>query len=105
MVRRLPMLLLAVGGIIFALVRWKVHPRPSLITVIALVVFVINVFAYSLVLYFVPDLLRPMFRSAAMMGWVYFIINFADSVILAIVILLLTFAAFTQRSAPDVSNA
>ena len=99
------MLLLAVGGIMFALVRWKVHPRASLVTTIALVVFIGNVFIYSIVLYFVPELLRPTLRSLSMTNWIYFVINFFDSVVLAVVIFLLTFAAFTERSGPAVSNA
>ena len=35
-VRRLPMLLLALGGIVFAFMRWRLHPRASVMTVVAL---------------------------------------------------------------------
>ena len=92
------MLLLASGGIIFALVRWKLHPRASLMTVIALVIFIIDAFVYSIVLYFLPDLFRPMLTSAKMINWLYFFIYFFDDFVFALVIILLTGAAFSQRN-------
>jgi hypothetical protein len=98
LVRRLPMLLLASGGIIFALVRWKLHPRASLMTVIALVIFIIDALIYSIVLYFLPDLFRPMLTSAKMINWFYFFIYFFDDFVFALVIILLTGAAFSQRN-------
>jgi hypothetical protein len=106
LVRRLPMLLLAAGGIIFAVIRWKLHPRVSLLTVIALLIFLIDVFVYSIVLYYLPDLLRPTLTSAKMINWLYFFIYFFDDFVYALVIILLVTAAFSQRkSVPAGANA
>jgi hypothetical protein len=97
LVRRLPMLLLAAGGIVFALLRWKRHPRVSLLTVIAFAVFLIDAFIFSIVLYVLPDIFRPMLVTAKMINWFYFFMYFFDDLVFALVIILLTVAAFSQR--------
>lgn len=100
------MLLLAAGGIIFAVIRWKRHPRVSILTAIALVIFLVDAFVYSLVLYFLPDLLRPMLVTTKMISWLYFFIHFFDDFVFAIVIILLVSAAFSQRNGiPSANNA
>ena len=97
LVRRLPMLLLAAGGIVFALLRWKRHPRVSLMTTVALGIFLIDAFVFSIVLYFLPDLFRPMLSTARMLNWFYFFMYFFDDFIFALIIILLTGAAFSKR--------
>jgi hypothetical protein len=95
--RRLPVLLLAAGGIVFALIRWKRHPRVSLMTVIALVVFLIDAFAYSTILYLLPDIFRPLHLSFKATEWLYFFVYILEDLVYALVIVLLFLAAFTQR--------
>ena len=51
------MLLLALGGIVFAMIRWKFHPRASILTVIALLLFVLDLLGFFIVLNFMPDLI------------------------------------------------
>ena len=100
------MLLLAAGGIVFALIRWKLHPRVSLMTVIALVLLVIDIFFYTTILYFLPDIFRPMNLSSKAVDWLFFFVYFFDDFVYALIIILLFMAAFSQRSAtPANSNA
>lgn len=100
------MLLLALGGIVFALIRWKRHPRVSLMTVIALVIYVIEAFLFSVFLYYLPDLIQATHFTSKAIDWLYFFIFFFEDFVPAIVIILLAGAAFSQRnSLPATSNA
>jgi hypothetical protein len=104
--RRSPMLLLAVGGTVFALIRWKRHPRVSLMTVIALVIYVIDAFVFSIFLYYLPDLIQTMRFTSKGIDWLYFFIFFIGDFVPALIIILLVAAAFSQRnSLPATSNA
>jgi hypothetical protein len=98
LVRRSPMLLLAIGGIVFALIRWKFSPRASLLTVIALVLFVLDLFGFFIVLNFLPDLTRSILKTSKQLDWFYFFLYFFDDFIYALVLILLITAAYTQRA-------
>jgi hypothetical protein len=97
LVRRSPMLLLAIGGIVFALVRWKLHPRASLMTLIALVIFILDVIGFFIVSNVLPDLAHPMLTSVKAIDWFYFFMYFFDDFIYALVLVLLIAAAYTGR--------
>ena len=100
------MLLFAVGAIIYSLVRWKRHPRASLLTTIAFVIFLIDAFVFSIIIYFVPMLMTSMRLSGIMIDWLYFFVFFFGDFVYAIVIILLVSAAFSQRkTAPADANA
>ena len=100
------MLLLALGGTIFAIIRWKRHPRVSLMTVIALVIYMIEAFLFSVFLYYLPDLIQAMHFSSKAIDWLYFFVFFFEDLVPALVILLLVGAAFSQRNSPVIgSNA
>jgi hypothetical protein len=104
--RRSPMLLLALAGTVVALIRWKRHPRVSLMTVIALVIYVIEAFLFSVFLYYLPDLIQTMHFSSKAIDWLYFFVFFFEDFVPALVILLLVAAAFSQRnSLPAASHA
>ena len=104
MARRSPMLLLALGGIIFAIVRWKLHPRVSLMTVIALVILLVEAFVFSILLYYIPELLRPMTLSSKAIDWLYFFVFFFEDFIPSLILVLLVGAAFSQRNPPAVTS-
>jgi hypothetical protein len=91
------MLLLALAGVIVAGIRWKRHPRASLMTISALVIYVIDAFVFSIVIYYVPYLIRNMELSSKTVDWLYFSIYFFDDFVTAAIIVLLVAAAFTQR--------
>ena len=66
-------------------------------TTIALGLLLIDAFVFSIVLYFLPDLFRPMLSTARMLNWFYFFMYFFDDFIFALIIILLTGAAFSKR--------
>ena len=100
------MLLFAIGAIIFSLVRWKRHPRVSLLTTIAFVIYLIDALLFSILLYVLPTLITPMRMSGKAIDWLYFFVFFFADFVYVIVIVLLVSAAFTQRkTTPADANA
>ncbi|HEX5704642.1 MAG TPA: hypothetical protein VFX97_15680 [Pyrinomonadaceae bacterium] len=103
--RRLPMLLLALGGIIFAIMRWRLHPRASLMTVIALGISLVDMVVYTLILYWLPSIVEPMRMSTSASRFFYSVVYFIEDIVMAVTILLLVAAAFTNRKARPGVNA
>ena len=97
LVRRLPMLLVCLGGSVFAVLRWKRHPRVSLMTLIALLLYLIEGIVFIAFLYWVPDLMQAMRLSSKASGWLYTIIFFFEDFVFVAVLLLLVGAALTGR--------
>src|SRR6266850_2756896 len=54
--RRWPVMLVVLAGIVFAIARWKRHPKVSALTVAGLVVFQFQSLAFSSMYYFLPRL-------------------------------------------------
>lgn len=96
-VRRLPMLLLALGGIVFAFMRWKLHPRASLMTVVALSIYLVDMVVYTLILYWLPSLVEPMRMSPSASRFFYSVVYFIEDIVYAVTIILLVAAAFANR--------
>lgn len=96
-VRRLPMLLLALGGIVFAIMRWKLHPRASLMTVVALGIYLVDMVVYTLILYWLPSLVEPMRMSPSASRFFYSVVYFIEDIVMAVTLLLLVAAAFANR--------
>jgi hypothetical protein len=104
--RRSPMLLLALGGSIFAILRWKRHPRVSLMTVSAMVIYMIDAVVFQIFLYYFPFMIRNVQVSPKAIDWLYFFIFFFQDFVFAIITILLVAAAFSQRNAtPAASTA
>ena len=102
MARRLPILLLILGGSALAIVRWRRHPRSSLMTLLALVIYLIEAILFTLLLYWLPELMYSMKLSPKASSWLYTIIFFLEDFVMALIIILLVGAAFSGRSAiPD----
>jgi len=95
--RRLPMLLLALGGIIFAIMRWRLHPRASLMTVIALGIYLVDMVVYTLILYWLPSLVEPMRMSSSASRFFYSVVYFIEDIVFAVTLILLVAAAFANR--------
>lgn len=98
LVRRLPMLLLCLGGILFAVARWKRHPRVSLMTLSAMLIYLVEAIIFIVFLYWLPNLLEPMRLTPGTESWIYSIIFFFEDFVFALVIVLLVGAAFTKRA-------
>jgi len=103
--RRSPMLLLSLGGIIFAIVRWKRHPRVSLMTVLALAIHMFEGILFAVFLYWLPSVIYKISPSRAAVDNTFFVLFFLEDFVFALVIILLVGAAFTGRVAQDEAYA
>jgi hypothetical protein len=95
--RRSPVFLLSLGGIIFALFRIRRHPRVSLMTVLALIIFTLEGVLFSFFVYWLPNLTMKMSLSGAALDWFYGVMFFCEDFVFAAVIILLVAAAFAGR--------
>lgn len=103
--RRAPILLLAVGGIIFSLIRWKRHPKVSLLTIIGLGFLVIESVVYTIVLYLLPVIFESLNVDYANQQTYYTVLYVLEDTARAFVIVLLVAAAFSQRQVQTTSAA
>jgi hypothetical protein len=99
--RRVPMLLLILGGSALAIIRWKRHPRVSLMTLLALVIFFFEIVLFIIFLYWLPELMTNLRLSGKATSWLYSIIFFFEDFVYALVLILLVGAAFTGRRPAD----
>lgn len=102
------MLLFAVGAIAFALVRWKRHPRASLMTAVAFAIYLFDFVIFNVFLYWLPSMIEPLKLSQTARTWVEGIIFFCEDFVTATIFILLVAAAFagrTQAKPPEVEPA
>ena len=95
--RRIPMLLVCLGGIVFAIARWKRHPRVSLMTVLALALYWVEAFVFLCLRYWLPDLVEAWKLSGSAINVLLVVISLLDDFAFAVVIILLVAAAFSGR--------
>ena len=75
-------------------------------TTIAFVIYLLDAFVFSILLYFLPTLITPMRMSGKAIDWLYFFVFFFADFVYVIVIVLLVSAAFSQRKViPADANA
>jgi hypothetical protein len=96
-VQRLPLVLVILAGIIFAVARWQRHPRVSLLTVTALVFYLIKVVAVTAISHWLPSLRETMHWSYATTNYLFMIEYIVSDILFAAVIIMLIAAAFTGR--------
>jgi hypothetical protein len=102
LLRRSLLILFVLGGIAVAIMRWKRHPRVSLMTVIALGFYLIESFAASIFFYSLPNSFgTTAISSSTIYTAIYFIEDFA----FAAVLILLVAAAFTGRRPATAMNS
>lgn len=95
--RRSPMFLLCLAGILFAIIYWRRHPRVSLMTLLALVIYAVEAVLFTLFLYWLPELMHTMRLSSNATDWFYAVIFFLEDFVFALVIILLVGAALSGR--------
>lgn len=100
---RTPPLVLALVGILIALVLWKRHPKVSLLASLGLVLFLVESLTFMSVYYYLPRLIRT--------GWtlsdvntVFMVAQVCQDCLFAVVIVLLVAAAFSSRQ-PQISDS
>ena len=95
--RRIPMLLVTLGGIVFAIARWKRHPRVSLMTVLALALYWVEAFVFLCIRYWLPNIVEALKLSGTAINVLLVVISVLDDFAFAVVIILLVAAAFSGR--------
>jgi len=95
--RRIPMLLVTLGGIVVAIARWRRHPRVSLMTVLALALYWVEAFVFLCLRYWLPNLVETLKISGSAINVLLVVISLLDDFAFAVVIILLVAAAFSGR--------
>ena len=97
------MILVVLAGLVFAIVRWKRHPKVSALTVTGLVLFQFQSIAFSSLYYFLPRL--------ALRGWTWaavdnlsIVIDVCHDIVFSIAIGLLAGAIFSGRKSQNISS-
>ena len=91
------MCLVAFAGILFAIARWRRHPGVSLVTVLALLLYLIRMLCFSALDYLLPTFREPMHLSYSAIENLYTVLGVLNDIVFAIVLLMLVVAAFSKR--------
>jgi hypothetical protein len=97
LLRRVPMILVGLGVIVFAFIRWKSGPRAALLTVIAFAIYFIDMVLFTAFLYWLPEMTGSWRWSSSAREWLDWIIFFCEDFVTAVFVILLTVAAFVGR--------
>ena len=94
--KRWPVMLVVLAGIIFAIVRWKRHPKVSALAIAGLLVFQLQALAFSSMYYFLPRL--------ATRGWSWasidnlsVVMDVVHDIFYAVSVAILAGAVFSKR--------
>lgn len=103
---RIPLLLLLLGGMGFALARWNRHPKVSLLVTLGLLFYLLESTFFTFIVFLLPRLLPVggAFVASGTFSTVYTVLYLIDDVAYAAVIIVLVSAAFTQRNPEPVSS-
>jgi uncharacterized membrane protein len=97
LLKRSLLLILLVGGIGFAIARWKRHPRVSLMTVLTLGLYLIETSLFSILYHWLPSYLFSLRFSPETIETIDSVLQLTDDFLYAAVLILLVAAAFTRR--------
>ncbi len=97
-VQRSPILLVALGGIVFAIIRWRRHPRVSLLVTVGLVFYIIKLTVFAVLYYWLPTLGASMKMSYRAINSLYDVTTVVSDITFSIVLVILVVAAFYRRS-------
>ena len=98
LLRRAVLLLVILGGSVLAIARWKRHPRVSLMTTIALGLYVIELFVFAFLFHYFPQVFGTLHLSDSNIGMLDSVLQLVDDFAFAAVLILLGAAAFTRRN-------
>ena len=105
LLQRSPMLLVVLAGILFSIVRWRRHPKASLLTLIALGFYLIKFCAYTVFNYWIPMLRESMHWSYATAINLYTVLTVFNNIAFAAVLVILVAAAFANRQPIAATNS
>ena len=96
-VEQLPSLLTMIACMIFAITRWKRHPKVSLLVLIGLALLFIHAIAFIIIYNWVPGLFIQPVYDAAKMRHVYFVLGLLSNGTAAVIFAILLAAIFMRR--------
>jgi hypothetical protein len=94
---RLPLHLLVVAGVLLAVMRWKRHPKVSLLTLAGLCLWELESFAHLLVRFCLPDWAKEYGWANDRLNIAFIVLNLTQDFFFSAVLILLVAAAFSQR--------
>lgn len=106
LVEQLPSLITLIGCMVFAFMRWKRHPKVSLIVVVSLGLLFLHAFVFLLVYDLVPPLfIKPgsFENMETVRRTVFLVLGLISNSVAAVAFALLLAAVFMQRK-PDAPN-
>ena len=102
--RRSPVILVALVGIVFAIVRGKRHPTVSLITCIALVIYFIRIVGFTLLNYYLPNIGHALHLADSQVDSAYTVMFVFEDFVYAVILIILVAAAFIGRRPTDINQ-
>ena len=99
-ITRWPMYLTSVVGLVFAIIRWKRHPKVSLVAILTLLLLMGQSLTFNTIFYFLPRLVEQGFSYGAIDRF-YIVVEVCRDIVYSIIIVLLVSAAFIQRSSVE----
>ncbi len=96
-VEQLPSLLALIACMIFAITRWKQHPKVSLLVLISLALLFVHAIAFIIIYNWVPGLFIQPVYDAAKMRHVYFVLGLLSNGSAAVIFAILLGAIFMRR--------
>lgn len=104
LLRRAILHLVIFGGIVFAIVRWKRHPRVSLMTTLALGLYLVELFLFAFLFHYFPRFFDMLRLSDSSISTLDSVLQLVDDFAFAAVLILLVAAAFTGRGREPATN-
>jgi hypothetical protein len=104
LVKKSILLLLVLGGMGFAIARWKRHPRVSLMTVLALGLYLLETLTFAVLYYMLPNFFYSLKLTAQNISTLESVLQIIDDFAYAAVLILLVSAAFTERGRERATN-
>jgi len=94
---QLPVLIVLIVGLIFAIIRWKKHPRTSLLTLIAIVIILIVTILGVISNSFLPQILYTSNIDYSTIGIIFSVTSVLFNIMTAVSWVLLLIALFGKR--------
>ena len=97
LLRRSILLVVIFAGLVIAFIRWKRHPRVSLLTVLGLGFYLFESTAFAFVFHYLPRGFDTLRLTARSIGILDSVLQLLDDFSFAAVLILLVAAAFSRR--------
>jgi hypothetical protein len=97
LIKKSVLIITVLGGIAFAIYRWKRHPRISLMAVLALGLYLVDTLAFAILYYELPNLFFRLQLTERNISTLDSVFQLLDDFVFAAALILLVAAAFTGR--------